>query len=69
MKTVASKYTAEQSLTEEEALKQGMEAKLKEFVKRGAEVYAKGQHRGAEGAAQVLNCSRRAELSKARHYE
>jgi phosphomethylpyrimidine synthase len=36
------KYAAEQGLAEEEALKQGMEAKAKEFVEKGAEVYAKG---------------------------
>jgi phosphomethylpyrimidine synthase len=35
------KYAAEQGLAEEEALKKGMEAKSKEFVKKGAEVYAK----------------------------
>jgi phosphomethylpyrimidine synthase len=35
------KYAAEQGITEEEALKKGMEAKLKEFVENGAEVYAK----------------------------
>jgi phosphomethylpyrimidine synthase len=28
-------------LTEEDALKKGMEAKSKEFVEKGAEVYAK----------------------------
>ncbi len=35
------KYAAEQGITENEALKQGMEAKSKEFVKQGAEVYSK----------------------------
>jgi phosphomethylpyrimidine synthase len=35
------KYAAEQGVTEQEALKQGMEAKSKEFVEKGAEVYAK----------------------------
>ena len=35
------KYAAEQGLAEEEALKKGMEAKSKEFVEKGAEVYAK----------------------------
>jgi phosphomethylpyrimidine synthase len=35
------KYAAEQGIAEEEALKQGMEAKAKEFVDKGAEVYAK----------------------------
>ncbi len=35
------KYAAEQGLAEEEALKKGMEAKAKEFVEKGAEVYAK----------------------------
>jgi phosphomethylpyrimidine synthase len=35
------KYAAEQGIAEEEALKKGMEAKAKEFVKKGAEVYAK----------------------------
>ena len=35
------KYSAEQGIAEEEALKQGLEAKSKEFVEKGAEVYAK----------------------------
>jgi len=35
------KYAAEQGIAEDEALKQGMEAKSKEFVEKGAEVYAK----------------------------
>jgi phosphomethylpyrimidine synthase len=35
------KYAAEQGVTEEEALKKGMEAKSKEFVEKGAEVYTK----------------------------
>jgi len=34
------KYAAEQGLAEEEALKKGMEAKSKEFVEKGAEVYS-----------------------------
>ncbi|MEI8064333.1 MAG: phosphomethylpyrimidine synthase ThiC, partial [Verrucomicrobiota bacterium] len=34
-------YAAEQGIAEQEALKQGMEAKSKEFVAKGAEVYAK----------------------------
>ena len=34
-------HAAEQGIAEEEALKQGMEAKSKEFVEKGAEVYAK----------------------------
>ena len=34
-------YAAEQAVSEEEALKRGMEAKSKEFVEKGAEVYAK----------------------------
>src|SRR5436189_4928777 len=33
------KYAAEQGIAEEEALKKGMEAKSKEFVEKGAEVY------------------------------
>ena len=33
--------TAEQSGSEEEALKEGMEAKSKDFVEKGAKVYAK----------------------------
>jgi phosphomethylpyrimidine synthase len=36
------KYAAELGIAEEEALKKGMEAKSKEFVEKGAEVYAKG---------------------------
>ena len=35
------KYAAEQVIAEEEALKKGMEAKSKELVEKGAEVYAK----------------------------
>jgi phosphomethylpyrimidine synthase len=35
------KYAAEQGIAEEEALKQGMEEKSKEFVEKGAQVYAK----------------------------
>ena len=35
------KYAAEHGIAGEEALKQGMEAKAKEFVEKGAEVYAK----------------------------
>ena len=35
------KYAAEQGIAEGEALKKGMEEKSKEFVEKGAEVYAK----------------------------
>jgi phosphomethylpyrimidine synthase len=35
------KYAAEQGVTEEEAVKRGLEAKSREFVEKGAEVYAK----------------------------
>jgi phosphomethylpyrimidine synthase len=35
------KYAAEQGLKEEEAIRKGMEEKSKEFVEKGAEVYAK----------------------------
>ena len=35
------KYAAEQGVSEEEALKHGMDEKSKEFVEKGAEVYAK----------------------------
>ena len=35
------KYAAEMGIAEEEALKKGMEEKSKEFVEKGAEVYAK----------------------------
>jgi phosphomethylpyrimidine synthase len=35
------KYAAEQGVSEEGALKKGMEEKSKEFVEKGAEVYAK----------------------------
>jgi phosphomethylpyrimidine synthase len=37
------KYAAEQGVTEDEALKKGMEEKSREFVEKGAEVYGKGQ--------------------------
>ena len=35
------KYAAEQAISEEEALKKGIEEKAAEFVEKGAEVYAK----------------------------
>jgi phosphomethylpyrimidine synthase len=35
------KYAAEQSLAEGDALKAGMEQKAREFVDKGAELYAK----------------------------
>ena len=41
METSVRKYAAEQGIAEEEALKQGMAAKSKEFVEKGAEVYTK----------------------------
>ena len=37
----SSEYAAEQGITEEETLKKGMEEKSKEFVEKGAEIYAK----------------------------
>ena len=36
------KYAAEQGIAEEEALESGMQEKSKEFVERGAEIYANG---------------------------
>ena len=35
------KYASEQGIVDEEAFKRGMEEKSKEFVEKGAEVYAK----------------------------
>ena len=35
------KYAAEQAITEEEALKKGMEEKSKEFAEAGGELYLK----------------------------
>ena len=35
------KYAAEQSLTEEDAVKHGLEEKAAQFLKKGSEVYAK----------------------------
>jgi phosphomethylpyrimidine synthase len=35
------KYAAELGIAEKEALKKGMEAKSKQFVEKGAEIYAK----------------------------
>ena len=35
------KYAAEHGLTNEEVIESGMQEKRKEFVERGAEVYAK----------------------------
>ncbi len=37
----ARKYATELGIAEEEALKRGMEEKSKEFVEKGAEVFAK----------------------------
>jgi phosphomethylpyrimidine synthase len=37
----ARKYAAEQGVSEEEALKKGMEAKSREFQEKGAELYAR----------------------------
>ena len=36
------KYAAEQKLSEEDALRAGMEQKAKEFTEKGAEVYVNG---------------------------
>jgi phosphomethylpyrimidine synthase len=36
------KYATEHGLSEEAALEKGMQEKSKEFVEKGAEVYAKG---------------------------
>ena len=43
MKTTedVAKYAAEQGMSEDAAFKKGMEAKSKEFVEKGAEVYTK----------------------------
>ena len=41
MKATETKYAAEQGIAEEEALKKGMEAKSKEFVEKGNELYAR----------------------------
>ena len=38
---VVRNYAAEQAISEEEALKKVMEEKAREFVEKGAEVYAK----------------------------
>jgi phosphomethylpyrimidine synthase len=35
------KYAAEQGVAEEQALKAGMEQKSRQFVEKGAEIYAK----------------------------
>ena len=35
------KYAAEQQISEEDALKQGMEEKSAEFLDKGAQIYAK----------------------------
>ncbi|HEX5398082.1 MAG TPA: hypothetical protein VFY06_03435 [Verrucomicrobiae bacterium] len=40
-KLLVRQITVEQGVSEEEALKRGMEDKSKEFVEKGAEVYAK----------------------------
>ena len=41
MKTTVCKYVAKQGKAEEEALAKGVPEKSKEFVVKGAEVYAK----------------------------
>ncbi len=41
MKTTVRTYAAEQGVSEAAALARGMEEKSKEFVEKGAEVYAK----------------------------
>lgn len=41
MKAFRRKYAAEQVIAEEAALNKGMGEKSKEFVEKGAEVYAK----------------------------
>lgn len=38
-------WSAEQGIAEEEALKQGLETKSKEFVEKGAKVYAGEEER------------------------
>ena len=35
------KYAAEQGIAEEEAIKKGLEEKSRQFVEKGAEIYAK----------------------------
>ena len=35
------RYATEEDMSDDEALERGMEAKSKEFVEKGAEVYAK----------------------------
>jgi len=39
------KYPAERGIAEEDALKEGMEAKSKDLAEKGAEIYAKASHR------------------------
>jgi hypothetical protein len=41
------KFAAEQKLSEDQALQAGLEQKVKEFVEKGSEVYAKMQCRGS----------------------
>ena len=41
MKIGSCKFAVEQNISEQDALQKGMEAKSKEFVEKGAEVYAK----------------------------
>jgi hypothetical protein len=38
---VTQKYAAEQGVSEDEAIKRGLEEKAAEFVRKGSEVYAK----------------------------
>ena len=41
------KYAAEQAISEEDALKKGMEEKSKEFVEKDAEVYPRRNSRSS----------------------
>lgn len=41
MKITVAKYAAEKGIAEEEVLKKGMKEKSRQFVEKGAEIYAK----------------------------
>ena len=47
------KFAAEQKLSEEDALRAGMEQKAKEFTEKGAEVYVNGSARVARAGRGV----------------
>ena len=48
------KYAADQGVSEQEALQEGMEEKSREFAEKGSELYAKAQFSGVLAATHAL---------------